>query len=596
MNDLNLALIGNCIIGALVNESAEIVWGCFPRFDGDAVFCSLLQGEQAPESPGLWGIDVFDLERSEQEYLPHTPVLITRLYDKHGGIVEVTDFAPRFNHHERIFCPATLVRRLKRIAGCPRVRVRLRPTANYGARAAEMTAGSNHIRYFTPKLVLRLTTDASITAISQEIPFLLNDQVNLLLGPDETVSAGVHEVCNRFEQQTIEYWRNWVRSLAIPFEWQEVVIRAAIVLKLNAFEDTGAIIAAMTTSIPEANDNSGRNWDYRFCWLRDAYFTVNALNSLSTTLTMENYLSYITNIVAGAPGGRLQPVYGIDGSVDITEQIVPTLSGYRGLGPVRIGNQAYEQVQNDVYGSAVLAVAHVFFDRRMQRRDINGLYKHLEKLGDMSRQVYNQPDAGLWELRGSSKVHTFSAVMCWVACDRLARIGAHIGIPERATYWRAVADGMRREILDRAWNEEEGAIGATFGGEGVDASLLLLPELLFIPASDQRFLGTMALVERELKRGDYVFRYIHEDDFGVPQNAFLVCTFWYIDALAATGRKEEARALFENLVAKRNAHGLMAEHIDVKTGELWGNFVQTYSMVGFINSAMRLSIPWDEAF
>jgi GH15 family glucan-1,4-alpha-glucosidase len=596
MNDLNLALIGNCTIGALVNRHAEIVWGCFPRFDGDAIFNALLQEDPAaPGTRGIWGIELLDLEHTEQYYVTHTAVLVMHARDKHGGIVEVTDFAPRFKHHSRIFCPMMIVRRLKRIAGSPRLRVRLR-TSGWSGESVKTTHGSNHIRYLTPNLVLRLTTDISVTAVLQEIPFLLNDEANLLLGPDETVAIGMHEVCRRYEQETTDYWRDWVRSLAIPFEWQEVVIRAAISLKQNAFEDTGAIIAAMTSSIPEANDDSGRNWDYRFCWLRDAYFTVNALNSLSTTLTMEQYLGYIINLVASSPEGQLQPVYGIDGRALLTEEIVSTLPGYRGIGPVRIGNQAYQQVQNDVYGSAVLAVAHVFFDRRMHRRDLPSLFRHLEKLGEMSRMVYNQPDAGLWELRGTSKVHTFSAVMCWAACDRLARIAAHIGLGSRAGYWRTHADRMRNEILEQAWNEKYHALGATFGGGGVDASMLLLPELMFISPQDPRFLGTVKLVEEELRRGDYVFRYSEPDDFGVPQNAFLVCTFWYIDALAATGRKEEARALFANLVAKRNPHGLLAEHIDTQTSELWGNFVQTYSMVGFINSATRLSIPWDEAF
>ncbi len=595
MNDLNLALIGNCTIGALVNHNADIVWGCFPRFDGDAVFCALLQHERQDDTPGIWGIELLDFHHSEQHYVAHTPVLVTRLHDKHGGVIEVTDFAPRFKHHARIYCPMTLVRRLKRITGSPRVRIRLRP-AGWNCAALKTTHGSNHIRYLTAHTVLRLTTDMSVTAVLQEIPFLLNDEANLLLGPDETVATGMHELCRRYQHETIDYWRDWVRSLAIPFEWQEVIIRAAISLKQNAFEDTGAIIAAMTTSIPEANDHSGRNWDYRFCWLRDAYFTVNALNSLSTTLTMEQYLGYIINLVASSPEGQLQPVYGIDGRAVLTEEIVTTLPGYRGLGPVRIGNQAYEQVQNDVYGSAVLAVSHVFFDRRMQHRDLPGLFRHLEKLGEMARLVYNQPDAGLWELRGTAKVHTFSAVMCWAACDRLARIAVQLGLVERAAHWRKHADAMHREILERAWNEKHKALGATFGGDGVDASMLLLPDLLFISPKDPRFLGTVALVEKELRRGDYVFRYSEPDDFGVPQNAFLVCTFWYIDALAATGRKDEARALFANLVARRNPHGLLAEHIDTTTGELWGNFVQTYSMVGFINSAMRLSIPWDEAF
>ncbi len=595
MDDLNLALIGNCSIGALINANGEIVWGCFPRFDGDALFCALLQGKRQADDPGIWAIDLLDQVRIEQQYIPDTPILVTRLYDQDGGCIELTDFAPRFQQHGRIFCPMLIVRRVKRIAGSPRIRVRLRPAADWGAHRASVTYGSNHIRYITPKVVLRLTTDASITAVLQETPFFLEEEITLLLGPDETVPDAVRDLGRRFEDETREYWRNWVRNLAIPFEWQEAVIRAAISLKQNAFEDTGAIIAAMTTSIPEAADSS-RNWDYRYCWLRDAYFTVNALNRLSTTQTMERYLGYIINVAAGAPDGRLQPVYRIDGHPALVEESVSTLTGYRGMGPVRLGNLAYLQIQNDVYGSAILAAAHVFFDRRMHRPGMENLFRRLENLGEMATRVYNEPDAGLWELRGTARVHTFSSVMCWVACDRLARIAVQIGLPDRAAYWRGHADRMRKEILERAWNEKYGVIGASFGGEGMDASLLLLPELHFLSADDPRFRSTMAMVEKELKQGDYVFRYSEKDDFGVPQNAFLVCTFWYIDALAATGRKEEARDLFSAMIARRNPHGLLSEHIDPKTGELWGNFVQTYSMVGLINSAVKLSLPWEKAF
>jgi len=595
MNDLNLALIGNCSIGALINANGEIVWGCFPRFDGDALFCALLQGKRQADDPGIWAIDLLDQVRVEQQYIPDTPVLVTRLYDQDGGCIELTDFAPRFQQHGRIFCPMLIVRRVKRIAGSPRIRVRLRPAADWGAHRAPVTYGSNHIRYITPKVVLRLTTDASITAVLQETPFFLEEEITLVLGPDETVPDAIRDLGRRFEDETRAYWRNWVRNLAIPFEWQEAVIRAAISLKQNAFEDTGAIIAAMTTSIPEAA-NSSRNWDYRYCWLRDAYFTVNALNRLSTTQTMERYLGYIINVAAGAPDGRLQPVYRIDGHPALVEESVTTLTGYRGMGPVRLGNLAYLQIQNDVYGSAILAAAHVFFDRRMHRPGLENLFRRLENLGEMATRVYNEPDAGLWELRGTARVHTFSSVMCWVACDRLARIAVQIGLPDRATYWRGHADHMRKEILERAWNEKYGVIGASFGGEGMDASLLLLPELHFLSADDPRFRSTMAMVEKELKQGDYIFRYSEKDDFGVPQNAFLVCTFWYIDALAATGRKEEARDLFSAMIARRNPHGLLSEHIDPKTGELWGNFVQTYSMVGLINSAVKLSLPWEKAF
>jgi len=595
VSDLDLALIGNSTVAALVDAKAQIVWACFPRFDGDAMFCSLLQEASRENDAGLWAIDLLDSVSSEQAYVPNTPMLATRLYDRHGGAVEITDFAPHFRQYGRMFCPMMLVRRVRRLAGSPRIRVRIRPTHSWGSHRAGVTYGSNHVRYVTPALVLRLTTNASITALLQETPFFLEDQVTLLLGPDETVQDAMDVVGYRFEEETLAYWREWVRSLAIPFEWQSAVIRAAISLKLNAFDDTGAIVAAVTTSIPESPD-SGRNWDYRYCWLRDAYFVVNALNRLSATRTMERYLAYIINVSAGAPNGQLQPVYRIDGSAQLEEDTVASLAGYRGMGPVRVGNQAYNQMQNDVYGSAVLAATHVFFDSRLYRTGNEELFHRLERLGEVARRVYADPDAGLWELRGRPRVHTFSSVMCWVACDRLARIAAQLGLSDRVRHWRTQADDVHHTICQRAWSERRGSLVATFEGDDLDASLLLLPELRFLSPRDPRFAATVAQVERELKQGDFVFRYSEPDDFGVPRNAFVVCTFWYIDALAALGRKDEARALFETMLACRNAHGLLAEHIDPRTRELWGNFVQTYSMVGLINSAVRLSLPWEEAF
>ena len=278
------------------------------------------------------------------------------------------------------------------------------------------------------------------------------------------------------------------------------------------------------------------------------------------------------------------------------EREIGSLPGYRGMGPVRVGNQAHLQVQNDVYGSAVLASAHLFFDQRVRHRGDEGLFRRLEALGERAAALYDQPDAGLWELRGAAHVHTFSSVMCWAACDRLAKIAAHIGLPERAAYWRGAADRMRPVIIGQAWNPGRNSFVASFGGEALDASLLLLHELGFLRADDPRFAGTVKAVEGELRKGQYVFRYSDPDDFGVPTNAFIVCTFWYIDALAALGRTAEARELFERMLAARNCHGLLSEHIDPRTGELWGNFPQTYSMVGLINSAMRLSISWDHAF
>ena len=595
MRTLDLALIGNGRIGALVDADASIVWACFPRFDGDPLFCALLDTAPTASARGVWTIEVVDGVGAEQSYADNTAVLVTRLTDRAGGTVEIIDFAPRFLHHGRLHQPTTIVRRVRRIAGSPRVVVRLRPSFEYGRTAPAVTTGSHHVRYVGPDFALRLTTDASLTAILEERPFFVDDAVTLMLGSDEPVAEQLSGLGRQFEEATLAYWRNWVRTLAIPYEWQQAVIRAAITLKLNAFDDTGAIVAAMTTSIPEAAD-SGRNWDYRFCWLRDGYFVVNALNRLGATATMERYLHYLVGIGAAASGGPLQPVYRISGSGELPERVLPSLPGYRGMGPVRVGNDAWRQVQHDVYGAAVLAATHVFFDARLTHGGDVALFERLEPAGQRAVAVHDQPDAGLWELRGSARVHTFSSVMCWAACDRLARIADRLGLPARAQHWRAEADRIRAFVDAHGWNAELGTFVATAGGRELDASLLLLAELNFVAADDPRFVATVNAIERDLERGGFLFRYIEQDDFGVPRNAFVVCSFWLVDALAAIGRRDDARALFERMLARRNRHGLLAEHIDPATGEAWGNFVQTYSMVGLINSAIRLSMPWDDAF
>ena len=593
--NLDLGLIGNCSIAALVDRAGEIVWGCMPRPDGDPVFCSLLRTRQSDGDFGFFALELADLAHTEQEYLDNTPILVTRLYDRSGGAVELTDFAPRFLQFGRMFTPITLVRQVRLLAGSPRVTVRLRPAGGYGAAPARTTFGSNHVRYECADFVLRATTNCSITALLEEIPFVLQGTVTFVLGPDETLQGSVLDIARRFLEETAGYWRDWVRGLSIPYEWQNEIIRAAIALKLAAVDDTGAVLAAFTTSIPEAA-NSGRNWDYRFCWLRDAYFTVNALNRLNATKTMERHLGYIINVAASAVDGRLQPVYRINGRVEMQERVVASLPGYRGMGPVRVGNDAYRQIQNDVYGSAILAATHAFFDGRLLRPGNEGLFAQLEALGEQAARVWAQPDAGLWELRNATRAHTSSSIMCWAACDRLAKIAARLRLPQREHYWRQHADAIHRGVCERAWNKARGSFVSTFGGDALDASLLLLAELGFLQPGDPRFAATVAAIERELRRGDFVFRYTEADDFGTPQNAFLACTYWYIDAIAALGRREEARALFENLLTCRNRHGLLAEHIDPATHELWGNYPQTYSMVGLINSATRLSIPWEKAF
>lgn len=596
MSSLDLGIVGNGTYGALIDKWARIVWCCLPRLDGDPVFYSLLNGKNAEDEDdarGYWGVELENAATSRQYYRHNSAVLVTEVTDKDGNTIEITDFAPRFMLRERIFQPMTLVRRVRPLEGTPRIRIRVRPGFNYGAEKPIITRGSNHVRYLHSGLALRLTTNAPITYLLDETVFNLTGPVSFILGPDETLSDGIEDTARRFEERTDDYWRRWVRRLALPLEWQQAVIRAAITLKLCCYEETGAIVAALTTSIPEAA-NTERNWDYRFCWLRDAFFVIRALNSLAEVETMENYLRYLGNIVGNAKDGHLQPVYGIGLETDLTESLVDTLRGYRGMGPVRRGNQAYEHFQHDVYGNVILAASQSFFDERLMKQMTKADFERYEKVGERAYAMHDQPDAGMWELRTRANIHTSSSLMCWAACDRLAHIAEHLGLQERARHWRKLADEVHETICTCAWNEELDAFADSFDGEGLDAGLLLMTEVNFLKPSDPRFQATLAAVEKVLRRGNHMFRYASADDFGVPRNAFNICTFWYIDALARVGRTDEAREIFESILGCRNSLGLLSEDTDPATGELWGNFPQTYSLVGIINAATRLSRKWEE--
>jgi GH15 family glucan-1,4-alpha-glucosidase len=591
--NLDLAVIGNCQVSALVDDMARIVWMCLPRPDGDPVFCSLL-GSGWPAGRGTFSVELAGATGSTRRYLPNTAILETVLTDSNGNSIKITDFCPRFRARERMFKPVGLVRIIEAVSGRPMVRLRVEPAQDRGCGMPTTTWGSNHMRFSGADYSYRITTDGSVQSIIEQREFVLDRPLTVILGPDEPLSESVARIGRQFFEDTSEYWRDWVRGLAIPFEWQEEVIRAAITLKLCTYEDTGAVLAALTTSIPESA-GSTRNWDYRYCWLRDAYFVIRALNRLGATRTMESYLHFMDNVVAGAHATGLQPLYGISGETALTETVAECLPGYRRMGPVRIGNQAHEQLQHDVYGSLILALTQAFFDRRIANPGDHALFRRLERFGDLALDAYDKPDAGIWEYRGRQRPHTFSAVMCWAAADRLARVARVLDLEDRHCFWRDSAKAMRDRILEAAWHPEAKAFTGAFGHPALDASVLLLAELGFIPADDPRFVATVEAIERDLKEGVLLMRYREPDDFGAPDTAFTVCTFWYINALASIGRRDEARELFAHLLKQRNSMGLLSEDIDPMTGELWGNFPQTYSMVGIVDCALRLSKSWEEA-
>jgi len=588
-SSLDLGVIGNCSFSALIDKLGRIVWCCLPRFDGDPIFNALL--DTGP-SGSLWSFDLEQFAYSEQSYEANTAILKTRLYDTLGQGVEITDFAPRFASRGRFFRPQTVVRRVHLLLGSPRLRIRLRPRFEWGREAPQITRGSNHVRYVGTELTLRLNTDAPISYLIDETAFVVTRTLNFILGPDETLAEGIGDTARNFEQETMTYWRNWSRSLATPLEWQAAVIRAAITLKLSLYEDTGAIVAAMTTSVPEA-PGSARNWDYRYCWLRDAFFVVRALNSLSELGTMEDYLRWLTNVMVRSAGGHVQPLYGIGLEEALPEQIMDHLPGYRDHRPVRIGNQACAHFQHDVYGNIVLGAAQAFHDMRLLNRAGIEQFQHLEAVGERAFAVYDQPDAGMWELRTRSRIHTSSALMSWAACDRLAKIAVRLDLSKRASFWQQRATLIGARILTEAWNEERQAYAESFGGRDLDASVLLMVEVGLIAPTDKRFIATVDALEKYLCDGPYMRRYEAPDDFGRPETAFNICTFWRIDALARIGRRQQAREIFEAMLAVRNHVGLLSEDTHPVTGQMWGNFPQTYSMVGIINCAMRLSVSWE---
>ncbi len=588
---LDLAVIGNSRTAALVDPDGRIVWWCFPRFDGDPIFSRLLAGD---EEKGFTDVVLDNLAESQSAYRRNTATVVTTLTDRQGNAVRITDFAPRFFQFGRVYRPPQLMRIIEPVAGLPRITIRFRPTFNHGDPDVARAFGSSHIRYSGGAMAVRLSTDAPLSYIDREASFVLTRPVSLVLGPDAPFESEIGATAREFCVRTAEYWLEWVRRLGISYDWQDEIIRAAITLKLMSFEETGAVVAALTTSIPES-PGSGRTWDYRHCWLRDAYFVVRALNRTGATHTMEDFISYILSIVT-EEGGQMRPVYSVVSSDPLEEQIVPTLKGFRGDGPVRIGNEAAAQSQHDAYGSVILAAAPMFFDRRLPRMGDEALFRRLEPLGEKAYELALKPDAGIWEYRGRSRVHTYSVSMCWAGVHRLEAVARHLGFDDRAAYWAEKCRRIQHVLLEQAWNPRREAFTAAFGSDELDASVLLMPTLGVVEPNDRRFISTVNAIERELRRGHDVMRYTSADDFGLPHSAFLVCRFWLIDALWLMGREDEARDLLIDAFKLRNRYGLLSEDVEPGTGILWGNFPQTYSMAGLILSAIRLSRSWEDRF
>uniref|UniRef100_UPI003B3B8E4D glycoside hydrolase family 15 protein n=1 Tax=Sphingomonas sp. TaxID=28214 RepID=UPI003B3B8E4D len=489
--DLDLWPIGNCQVSALIDRAGRFVWACAPRVDGEPVFSALVDSPPDTEGErGLWSIDLEGCTSVTQSYLRNTPILVSRHSDDSGNAIEVIDFCPRLRRYNRAYRPVAFARIVRPVAGAPRVTIRMRPSCGWSGKTPATTSGSNHIRYLLNPQPLRLTTNAAIGLVQGERTFRLEQELCFFLGPDESFVGDLAVTVGQMLADTTQEWREWVRGLATPLEWQEAVIRAAITLKLCQHEETGAIVAALTTSIPE-HAGSQRNWDYRYCWIRDAYYTVQALNRLGALDVLEGYLAYLRNIVDASSGGHIQPLYGVLGEPTLEEREASALAGYRGMGPVRVGNQAYEQIQHDAYGQIVLSNVQAFFDQRLFRMAGHEDFDALERVGELAWQVHDKADAGLWELRTRQSIHTYSVAMCWAACDRLANAAHVLGREDRRAVWQDRADTIRATIEQSAWREDTQRLSATFTGDDLDASLIQLLDLRFLQPDDPRFLSTL---------------------------------------------------------------------------------------------------------
>ena len=587
-------LVGNCQLSALIGLNGAVDWMCAPRPDSPPVFGRLLDpnGGHFTITSTVCAEDL----TTQQQYLPNTNILLTTVSLPNGDAFQITDFCPRFEQYGRIYRPAALFRLVEPLQGIPAIRVSCRPVSGWDKRPVQPVRGSNHLRYDIRGELLRLLTNMPLTYLCDETPVALTQKFYFGLTWGLGIEDDLVKVTHDFLEQTMRYWRTWVKNCSVPLLHQQEVIRSALALKLHCFEDTGAILAALTTSLPEQL-GSTRNWDYRYCWLRDAYFALTAFHNLGHFEEMEAFLKFLLNIAHTHEHSRdrLRPVYTLSQGLPLPETEHPNWAGYQGGVPVRSHNQAAEHVQNDAYGEMILTFTPIFFDERysdLRSKDLDLLLAHLATLCVRS---IGQPDAGLWEIRNGWQEHSFTNLMSWAGLERLERIkqAGHLGsISLDLTSARIhAAEALLRGIHDGTLRN-----GPTDSSD--DAALAQLPILGYPnrPLSE----STVLHITRELslrhgsKDTGFFYRYVRSDDFGKPEGAFVICSFWIAQALARLGRIPEARTILDRVLVAANHVGLFSEHFIPATNTQCGNFPQAYSHVGLINAAFAVSPPWSD--
>lgn len=582
----NLGLIGNCQAMALVSPQGAIPWLCWPRPDSPPVFGQLLD-----PNGGVFEIrPAGAIRKTIQTYLPNTNVLET-VITSDDGEMSITDLLPRFDQLGRTYRPLTLIRIVRRLSGQPQIVVRCKPVQGWSRIPAPVMRGNSHVRYQGFSDELRLTTSLPLTYLLEEQSTSLTGTVYFALTWGVPIEGDLGQVCEDFLRRTIDHWRGWVRHTTIPVRFQREAIRSALVLKLHCFEETGAVLAAATTSLPE-EPGGVRNWDYRFCWLRDAFFTVGALYRLGHSAELEGVLGFLLDVAQRGGDGTLHPVYRLDGTLPLPEVEHPSWAGFAAGQPVRSGNQAAEHVQNDVYGEMLLVLAALYQDERFAHLRSPDWERLLTSLAGRCRDSMALPDAGLWELRNGWKPHAFSTLLCWAGLDRFASLAERGLVQADPQPWRQAVTAADQQLR---LSVRDGALFNAPGDDTPDASLALLPVLRHPDRALAR--RTLEVITKHLglegpAGAGFFYRYRYHDDFGLPQRAFVVCSFWVSEALAVLGQTTEAGTILARSLSAANDLGLFAEHFDPGAGLQTGNFPQCYSHVGLIHAAFTVSPDW----
>ncbi len=579
-------IIGNCAFLAHVHKNTNIEWLCWPRFDSSFVFGGFLDQEKG----GSFTILPAGEYTSEQYYLENTNVLCTDITTSEGSY-RITDFAPRFSQYDRFFKPLMLIRKVELLSGVPRIRVKCSPVYDYGRKKLVSHRGSSHIQFEGAEESIRLTTNIPINYVLDEQFNVLSETKYLVLTYGNPMEAPLASTAEQFLRETIAYWRLWIKHSSIAAFYQRNVIRSALALKIHQYEDTGAIIAASTTSLSEFPE-SGRNWDYRYCWLRDTFYVINSLNHIGHFEEMERYFNYVTDISV-SEDSRYQPLYGITGEKKLYESTLDHLSGYLGNQPVRIGNQAYEHIQNDIYGQVLISLLPLYIDHRFIFAERKDSVRWIDYLLTKVEQTIDEKDAGIWEFRNIANIHCYSNLFQWAGCSAAEKMARAIGDDRLLDKAISLKNRAAKHIED-CYDPVRKVYTHAVGSPHLDASTLQLIMMNYLDPASERARDHLTALEKELKTPNGLFyRYLHADDFGKPKTTFLICAFWYVEALACVGRLDDAIREFENLLQYSNHLLLFSEDVDEETGSQWGNFPQAYSHVGLMNAAYRIAIKLD---